>query len=54
MMVDPYFDVLRDENTRLLNGRKLPDLFDFTRRGEYFPFCASYRQNQRSVCVELF
>jgi glycogen synthase kinase 3 beta len=28
--LDPYFDELRDPNTRLPNGQPLPDLFNFT------------------------
>ena len=27
---DPYFDELRNEETRLPNGQALPDLFGFT------------------------
>ena len=27
---NPYFDELRDQNTRLPNGQPLPDLFNFT------------------------
>ena len=30
-LTDPYFDELRDQNTRLPNGSSLPDLFDFTK-----------------------
>merc|ERR1712178_378572 len=29
-LLDPYFDELRDQNTRLPNGGALPDLFNFT------------------------
>jgi glycogen synthase kinase 3 beta len=29
-LLDPYFDELRDPNTRLPNGQPLPDLFNFT------------------------
>jgi len=29
-LLDPFFDELRDEKTRLPNGMKLPDLFNFT------------------------
>lgn len=29
-LLDPYFDELRNENTRLPNGQPLPDLFGFT------------------------
>jgi glycogen synthase kinase 3 beta len=29
-LLDPYFDELRDQNTRLPNGQQLPDLFGFT------------------------
>jgi hypothetical protein len=29
-LLDPYFDELRDEATRLPNGGKLMDLFNFT------------------------
>jgi glycogen synthase kinase 3 beta len=27
----PFFDELRDENTKLPNGNALPDLFNFTK-----------------------
>jgi len=30
-LLDPYFDELRDENTRLPNGQPLPALFNFTK-----------------------
>lgn len=29
-LLDPYFDELRDPNTRLPNGAQLPELFNFT------------------------
>ena len=29
-LLDPYFDELRDPNTRLPNGQPLPALFNFT------------------------
>lgn len=29
-LLDPYFNELRDVNTRLPNGMPLPDLFNFT------------------------
>lgn len=29
-LLDPYFDELRDQNTRLPNGQPMPDLFGFT------------------------
>jgi len=29
-LLDPYFNELRDPNTRLPNGQPLPDLFNFT------------------------
>ena len=29
-LLDPYFDELRDPNTRLPNGGALPELFNFT------------------------
>ena len=29
-LLDPYFDELRNSNTRLPNGMPLPDLFNFT------------------------
>lgn len=29
-LLDPYFDELRDPNTRLPNGQPLPPLFNFT------------------------
>jgi hypothetical protein len=29
-LTDPYFDELRDPNTRLPNGQPLPQLFNFT------------------------
>lgn len=29
-LLDPYFNELRDQNTRLPNGQPLPDLFNFT------------------------
>lgn len=29
-LLDPYFDELRNPNTRLPNGMPLPDLFNFT------------------------
>jgi len=29
-LLDPYFDELRDRNTRLPSGLPLPDLFNFT------------------------
>ena len=29
-LLDPYFDELRDQNTRLPNGQPLPELFNFT------------------------
>jgi len=29
-LLDPYFDELRDPNTRLPNGANLPELFGFT------------------------
>ena len=30
-LLDPYFEELRDENTRLPNGQPLPALFNFTK-----------------------
>ena len=30
-LLHPLFDDLRDENTKLPNGNRLPDLFNFTR-----------------------
>ena len=30
VLAHPFFDELRDENTRIPNGNPLPDLFDFT------------------------
>jgi glycogen synthase kinase 3 beta len=30
VIAHPFFDELRDENTRIPNGNALPDLFDFT------------------------
>jgi glycogen synthase kinase 3 beta len=29
-LLDPYFDELRDQNTRLPNGQPMPALFNFT------------------------
>ena len=29
-LLDPYFDELRDPNTRLPNGQPLPEMFNFT------------------------
>jgi hypothetical protein len=29
-LTDPYFDELRDQNTKLPNGQPLPPLFNFT------------------------
>lgn len=29
-LLDPYFNELRDQNTRLPNGMPLPELFNFT------------------------
>jgi len=29
-LLDPYFEELRDPNTRLPNGQPLPELFNFT------------------------
>jgi glycogen synthase kinase 3 beta len=31
LLKHPFFDVLRDENTKLENGKNLPDLFNFTK-----------------------
>ena len=31
-LLDPYFNELRDQNTKLPNGQPLPDLFNFTER----------------------
>lgn len=31
ILLHPFFDELRDKNTKLPNGNALPDLFDFTR-----------------------
>lgn len=37
----PFFDELRDPETRLPNGRELPPLFNFTPQGKYvYPFLA--------------
>ena len=33
-LLDPYFDELRDQNTRLPNGQPMPNLFGFT-EGKY-------------------
>lgn len=33
-MVHPFFDELRHPETRMANGRELPNLFDFTEHGE--------------------
>ncbi|RRT62770.1 hypothetical protein B296_00013785, partial [Ensete ventricosum] len=33
----PFFDELRDPNTRLLNGQPLPPLFNFTSQGKIMP-----------------
>jgi glycogen synthase kinase 3 beta len=30
-LLDPYFNELRDQNTRLPTGQLLPDLFGFTK-----------------------
>ena len=30
-LLDPYFDELRNEETRLPNGQPMPDLFNFTK-----------------------
>jgi glycogen synthase kinase 3 beta len=30
-LLHPFFDELRDKNTKLPNGNPLPDLFDFSR-----------------------
>lgn len=35
-LADPYFDELRDPNTRLPNGMPLPDLFNFTQGNKQF------------------
>lgn len=34
--VHPFFDELRDPNTRLPNGRPLPPLFNFKPQGKNF------------------
>jgi len=31
VLLHPFFDELRDKNTRLPNGNALPELFDFTK-----------------------
>lgn len=33
--IHPFFDELRDPNTRLPNGRPLPPLFNFKTQGEF-------------------
>lgn len=33
--VHPFFDELRDPNTRLPNGRPLPPLFNFKSQGKF-------------------
>ena len=40
--LDPYFDELRDPNTRLPNGAPLPHLFNFT-EGKLTPVTLKYR-----------
>jgi hypothetical protein len=30
IIAHPYFDELREESTRIPNGNRLPDLFDFS------------------------
>lgn len=36
VLIHPFFDELRDPNTRLPNGRFLPPLFNFKSHGNYF------------------
>lgn len=33
-MVHPFFDELRNPETKMANGRDLPELFNFTREGK--------------------
>jgi glycogen synthase kinase 3 beta len=33
-LADPFFDELRNPNVRMINGKELPNLFDFTRHGK--------------------
>lgn len=33
-LADPFFDELRLPHTRMMNGKELPNLFDFTRHGK--------------------
>lgn len=33
-LADPFFDELREPNKKMLNGKNLPDLFNFTRHGK--------------------
>lgn len=46
--VHPFFDQLRDPNTRLPNGRPLPPLFNFKPQGLFFVAPAAY------LCVCVF
>lgn len=33
-LADPFFDELRDPNVKMMNGKELPNLFDFSRHGK--------------------
>ena len=64
-LLDPYFDELRDPETRLPNGAPLPDLFKFTEgkklRNAFYEasnldfFCAFTEEmtDEPEVCPEL-
>jgi kinase len=43
-LVHPFFDEIRDPNTRLPNGRFLPPLFDFKPHGKFHTYCSSSHQ----------
>jgi glycogen synthase kinase 3 beta len=47
-LADPYFDELRDPNTRLPNGMPLPDLFNFTPGMNYFDINLKFYRGKKS------
>ena len=48
-LLDPYFDELRDQNTRLPNGQPMPDLFKFT-EGKFLTATAAKQLLFSSIC----
>lgn len=47
----PFFDELRDPNTRLPNGQPLPPLFNFTAQGKVIRLSCFFGGSSTKLCT---